>query len=347
MSSFNNLSTTTSSTTIQQISNATNSTIPSCFFPTGLKFYMCLLNVLICISSVLANVLFCLAVYKKETLHKLPMAFIVNLSITNIIISLLVPFFMFTYTVSFPNWPLGLIGNHLFNTVWAFSIVATFSNVTVIAFERYFAIYKPKFHERNRTRLRIGLVVFFIWFYCLAWSVGVYFSLKPILNVERYEWNVHHAVYYSLVGVNMGLPMFIIPVLYCLSRRRIGLMRRNSENYETKPLIKEEGQNEEEDKKSVESFKRSLLEVIMALFLVWIPILIMDCVYTELNNKCKVKIADLMNTFLPLNCFLNPILYSYGTREVAEYLKDLRNRFFNCCCRRRRLNISPESDPEA
>ena len=111
-------------------------------------------------------------------------------------------------------------------------------------------------------------------------------------------------------------------------------MRRCSESAETEtePLMGGEMQDENADRLSDKMFSKSMFHVIIAFFFVWIPIMIVDCLYTALNDKCNMKKVDLINTFLPLNCFLNPIFYLHGNREVAEYLNDLWKRLCCKCC---------------
>lgn len=300
------------STFVQQqkiLSNSSDFTpsSPVCHFSMNTKIFFCLVNVFACTLSILANVLFCCAVYRRPKLQKLSFVLLVSLSITDIIISLSVPFFLFTYTAFFPDWPLGHIGTDSFNSMWSFAIVAPFITVTAIAVERYFSINRRELYQKYWTKYTMGFIVLFIWLYSLLWVYGIASCFKHQAEiVERYHWNIHHGLYYTFIGINVGIPLFLIPFLYHLVRRHIKFLRGSSSN---NPI-------EESDK----AFTDSMMYVVVTLFIMWIPVLIVELFYTEFNDQCVVKIIDLINTFLSINCFLNPILYSYGNREVRKGL---------------------------
>ena len=60
----------------------------------------------------------------------------------------------------------------------------------------------------------LSLVLLFVYgstpWYGLCW----YIHLKPSRDIDRYLSNVDQSLYYTLIGINVGIPMFIIPALY-------------------------------------------------------------------------------------------------------------------------------------
>ena len=104
--------------------NSTTNVIQECYSLDAVaSVLLCLFNVLICMLSILTNVLFCLAVYNRPRLRNLSMVSLVSLSITGIVISLLALF-----VLSFPGRPLGLIDTpNASNAIWSFAVVAPVS----------------------------------------------------------------------------------------------------------------------------------------------------------------------------------------------------------------------------
>ena len=328
-------------------SNATNSsTSPpesECHFPIRIKIFFCLVNVFVFILSIVTNFLFCRAYFKRPKLRQSsPMVLLVNLSIIDMFISLCIPFFLFTYTAFFPNWPLGLIGTDLFNAIWSFAVVAPFTTVTAIALERYCFIKRREFHKSHCTPRKMKYLVLIIWIYSMGWVAGIASSFTHVENVDRYHWNTNHILYYIFFSINVLVPLVIIPILYCRSLRHIKWMRECTFSLELDETTSLLDNREMEDREK--AFTNSMIKVVFTLFIIWVPIFIVEFFYTEFNDECVVKIIDLINTFLSINCFLNPIIYSYGNQEVSAHLKDLKNRVFNSS-RRSPNDPIPLEDP--
>ena len=299
--------------------NSTTNVIQECYSLDAVaSVLLCLFNVLICMLSILTNVLFCLAVYNRPRLRNLSMVSLVSLSITGIVISLLALF-----VLSLPGRPLGLINTpNASNAIWSFAVVAPFTTITVIAFERYLVTNRREFYKKHYTPFNMGLTVLFIWMYSLIWVAVMASCLKHAKKVETYDWSMHHYLEFAFVGLNVGGPLVITSTLYYLIRRRVKWARKCVQSTrETTSLVNDNEMVEREI-----AFTNSTINVVIILFTLWIVILI----YAAFNHKCLIKIIYLVNTVLPLNCFLNPILYSYGNREVRTYLKDLKNRLCNC-----------------
>ena len=282
-------------------SNPTDSSIstppppPECQYFKNKSLYIvfCLMNVIV----IQINVMFCLDVYKRRQLHKLVL--FVNLSTTGIVISLFAPFI-----VPIPDQSLGLIDiQHAYNAIWSFAVVAHFTTITAIAFERYLVINRRSFHKKHSTPCKMGCVVLLIWFYSLVLVVFIAFCYKQVKNVERYVWSKHYALYYTFIGIQLFLSFLIILILHCLIRPRIKWMRecaRSSEG-ETTSLIKD-GDRERE-----KAFTNSIMIVAIILFALWIIILVFIAFY----SKCFITMVYLVNIILPINFFFfNPNLYS-------------------------------------
>ena len=80
-----------------------NSTINSCYYSLELKLTLCTLLSLTSLFSVVENVLLCAAVRHNKKLHKRSQVLIVNLSVTDLIIAVLLPAFEYGHVFAVPK----------------------------------------------------------------------------------------------------------------------------------------------------------------------------------------------------------------------------------------------------
>ena len=309
----------------QQISNSTNFPISSCLSletsPAEDVFLIlfCLFNVLICITVISTNILFCLAVYKRPKLHNLSMVLPVSLSIIGIIISLF-PIFVVIPLFYQPFGLFGLNGTvYTFNAIWSFAIVAPFTTITAIAFERYLVSNRREFHKKHYTKYTIGFVILIIWLYSLIWVAGIVIQLKE--NVERYNWT-EHVVFHIFFGIHTVVPLFIICVLSHLVQKRVKWMRECARSLE--------GENTPSDDeiKKEKMFTNAMFVLGFTLFIFWIFILGVTALFQRF--KCNLAMIALITTILPFNSNSPIILFLLRNQEVRIFIESLKNRICKC-----------------
>ena len=89
------------------IKMSNNSTINNCEYSVELKSALCTLLSLTSLLSLVENSLFCAIVRYNKKLHKRSQVLIVSLSVTDIIITLLLPPFEFGHILLYPRFPFG------------------------------------------------------------------------------------------------------------------------------------------------------------------------------------------------------------------------------------------------
>ena len=121
--------------------------------------------------------------------------------------------------------------------------------------------------------------------------------------------------------------MFTIPALNYLICRHV---KRSHEPFlsvhsgETTCLLVYDVMKERELK-----LTKTISKVVVALYGIWIPVLVLSLVYTRYSSLCFVKRIDVVGVILNnCNCTLNPILYSYKNAEIQKHLKDLKKEFY-------------------
>ena len=295
-----------------------------CWFPSATKTLLCLVLLTILSLSLIVNFGLIHAVYTRPRLQKLSMVLLVSLSISDLFTSLTVPFFEFVLIAFYPYWPFGLYGEYIFNPVRAFSLVAPFATGTAIILEKYIAINRHNLYVRFHTPFTVASVVACVWLYSLIWVVLIYLHLKPSRDIDRYLWNVDHGLYYTLIGINVGLPMFIIPVLYYFICRHV--KRSNKCFFSTASSTTSLICNVMREREI--KLTQTALIAIAALYAVWLPVIIIEINFTSYNSICTVKKIDLVSVSLTsFNCFLNPVLYLYKNGDIRKYLHEQRKLF--------------------
>ncbi|KAK9503423.1 hypothetical protein O3M35_009978 [Rhynocoris fuscipes] len=86
--------------------------------------------------------------------------FLVNLSISDLLMSLFNCVFNFTYMLD-SHWPFGSIYCTINNFVANVSVAASVFTLVAITLDRYMAIVRPLKHRMSRRKARIALVI--IW----------------------------------------------------------------------------------------------------------------------------------------------------------------------------------------
>ncbi|XP_066921095.1 rhodopsin, GQ-coupled-like [Clytia hemisphaerica] len=269
----------------------------NCSFNVYFKYTACPLLVVTSFASLIQNLLFCGIVWFDKALHRRSMILIVNLSVSGIIYSLTVPFFEFVHVYFYPVWPFGKLGTNLQNTAWIFSLILTFMTVTCITTERYLVTVRTGFYRAYVTSSSLGWIVFIIWIYSLAWTIIISLNFSPAFEY-RYVWNVPRTPYYIFLGIHLILPLAIIAVLYQRilnytrkSRRDVSLIGNQTISTEVR-LTKTVGL------------------VIGCLYGIWIPVVLIEAVYSFDFCDCVIKQIDTVGVILTaIDGFLVPILY--------------------------------------
>ena len=148
---------------------------------------------------------------------------------------------------------------------------------------------------------------------------------------DRYDWNVKPNFYYVFIGVNVGVPMFIIPAFYYRIWKHVMRSREqfnpsspsSSGSDESKSLLGFNFMQERELK-----LTRAMAKIIVTMYIVWMPVFVVEVIYAKFYSKCVVKKIDLISVVLTSSSgVLNPIIYSYKNAEIKKYLDDLKKLF--------------------
>ena len=308
-----------------------NSTINSCHYSLELKLTLCTLLSLTSLFSVVENVLLCAVVRHNKKLHKRSQVLIVNLSVTDLIIAVLLPAFECGHVLLYPKFLFGKFGSIFTRSIWMFSIVQPSTTAFTIACERYLVLSGNKLYLNHCTKRTLALVISSMWLYSIVWVLVIAFNLT---------YTTQHLVpprlYYAYLGVHVGIPILVIPLIYIKIYMYVNRSREHILELSRTTILM-----------SVEiRLAKTMGIIISLLYLIWLPVLVIEVLRSNNFNECTIKKVDSFNVWLTcLNGCLDPLVYSFRSSEVKESLKVLKQRVkdfckSSCCSHSRAINTA-------
>ena len=303
--------------------NSTNETA-DCTFELDFRIPISVLFSATYLLSVSENILVTVVICVDKKLRRPSNGYLLSLALTDICISIgLIPMEM-TYVWSYPHWPLGSRGTHVFNSLWLFSVTSSFLTLLVITVDRYRAVMSLVRYKEVVSWRRTFVIIGLVWLYVVV-VVGLMsaFAFNPTSG-KTYEWNVKYKFYYAFLAVHIVLPLLIISVLYykiykkAVENRQQLLSRgRVHPGTTASPDIVGETRLEVKMAKTV-GF------VFMFLVIVWIPVLILELFWATRSQSCVIKHLGVASLWL--NCsngMINPVVYSLRNKDFRRAMRQL------------------------
>ena len=111
----------------------------------------------------------------------------------------------------------------------------------------------------------------------------------------------------AFLGIHIIIPIEVIPFVYT---QIILTVRNSSANTGMKHVIS----------RDITLAKKFTL-VISILFFLWVPTVILDLIYNKYPKNCIFKQLGSVGIWLSyVNSAVNPIIHSYGNKEINKYI---------------------------
>ena len=220
----------------------------------------------------------CCSTSKK--LHKRSQVLIVNLSVTDLIIAALLPAFECGHVLLYPKFLFGKFGSIFTRSIWMFSIVQPSTTAFMIACERYLVLSGNKLYLNHCTKRTLALVIASMWSYSIVWVLVIAFNLT---------YTTQHLVpprlYYAYLGVHVGIPVLVIPLIYIKIYMHVNKSREHILELSRTTILM-----------SVKiRLAKTMGIIISLLYLIWLPVLVIEVLRSHNFNECTIKKERLVN----------------------------------------------------
>ncbi|XP_028390939.1 alpha-1B adrenergic receptor-like [Dendronephthya gigantea] len=265
------------------------------------------------------NILICVAVVCSPLREIKSNWFLVGLSVADMFTSITITPLQILEVWASPHWPLGAIGVDTYNSLWNFCLIVPFLTVLAITIDRFLVIVKERSVFQKLSLKWVFISLTCIWLYsCLIVALlALSFDQAPS---NEYAWNVPYEYYYPFLAIHVLLPLLIICYCYIriLMTVRLTSQQFSSVLSSSFPLPNSKRLYEIKLAKTVGY-------VVLALVVVWIPVLAMEVVYAlESGDSCLVKKIGIFSVWLTCtNGVINPLIYSMRSKQFKIVLKKL------------------------
>ncbi|KFO74097.1 G-protein coupled receptor 1, partial [Cuculus canorus] len=241
---------------------------------------------------------------------------ILNLAVADVLILITLPIWIYSFADS---WVFGVTFCKILVFVIYCSMYASIFLITALSLERLMAVFYPFTIQRCKTKLKIVLVMFFIWF--LSISFGI--SVVPFQETEEMNGRLlctcrnyssdRQKVSYLLLETLAGfvIPFLIICTCYLCVARRISRMTY----------------------KSKRRSERLITSIVVAFILCWFPhhlFNILDIISIQIeysNEEMSLALDEIVGrgvyisgALVFISSCVNPLLYAFAARRFQNHL---------------------------
>ncbi|NXR14013.1 GPR1 protein, partial [Semnornis frantzii] len=243
---------------------------------------------------------------------------IMNLAIADILVLITLPIWIYSFADS---WVFGVAFCKILVFIIYCSIMyASIFLITALSLERLMAVFYPFTIQRYKTKGKISIIMFLIWFLSIAFGI----SVIPFQETEEINNRLHctcrnyssagQKVSYLLLETLAGfaIPFLIICACYVCVARRISRM-----TYQSK-----------------QRSECLIASVVVAFFLCWFPhhlfnILDIISVQIEHSNEEMSLALDaivgrgvyISGALVFISSCINPLLYAFAARRFQNHLR--------------------------
>ncbi|XP_040851024.1 chemokine XC receptor 1 [Ochotona curzoniae] len=266
---------------------------------------------LVSILSLVGNSLVLLVLIKFENLESLTNLFILNLCLSDLVFSCLLPIWILDLHSS---WMLGEFMCKLFNMAFSISLYSSIFFLTIMTIHRYLSVVSPISSLRVHTlRCRV-LMTTAIWVASLLSSIGDTIFHKVVSNDCKYSEQWAHLA--SVYQHNIFFLLSMAIILFCYIQILRTLFRSPS--------------------KRRHRTVRLIFTIVTAYFLSWAPYNLIMFLKTLLKigviKSCQVSqqldLAELISRYVAFShCCINPVLYVFVGIKFRRHLNTLLRQF--------------------
>ncbi|NP_001306795.1 neuropeptide Y receptor type 1 [Callorhinchus milii] len=313
-----------------------------CQAPTAVIFTLALAYSAVIILGVSGNLMLITIIMKQKEMHNVTNILIVNLSISDLLITLMCLPFTFVYTFM-DHWVFGKAMCKMNSMIQCISITVSVFSLVLIAIERHQLIINPRGWRPNNKHAYVSIATMWV----LALLASLPFLLfqvltdEPLQNVPNYwenfagkyvcldQWpseNQRLAYTTCLLVVQYFGPLCFIFI--CYLKIYIRLKRRN----DMMDKMRENKSRADENRR----ITIMLISIVVAFAICWLPLNIFNAVFDwkhEAITNCHHNlIFSICHLTAMLSTCVNPVFYGFLNKN---FQRDLHVILRYCKCSRR------------
>ena len=271
--------------------------------------------------STILNVLVCLVVLRNKPLWTTTNAFIVSLSIADLLsAAVLIPLFIFEW-VAVPTYA---ISGYLI----AFILLASIANLGAVTYERYVALTRPLYYRSIMSKRKVTVII------ALSWAVPFTIALLPLAWQADTTARAHQIYLLVTIFACVLLPCLSMVVIYVrllrVVRRFIRRNRRRSSS----------GNRTGERAGREEKAARVFALIFASFLLCWLPLIYINvCDAFRMHALISPPVLFMSFYTLLLNTVLDPFIYAFFKKDINQFLR----RQISCCGKKNNSSKDPKS----
>ncbi|XP_020296166.1 tachykinin-like peptides receptor 86C [Pseudomyrmex gracilis] len=311
--------------------------------PWWQKFFWSLVYAVILLVATGGNIIVIWIVLAHRRMRTVTNCFLVNLSVADLMMSLLNCAFNFIFLLN-SNWPFGVVYCTINNFVAHVTVASSVFTLVVISCDRYMAIMYPLQHRNSRKKTVITLIL--IWSFSSALAIPC--LLYSTTTSRRYRGSTRTSCYLSwpdggylnsrteycynilFLLLTYLIPMTVMIVCYsCMGRKLWGSQS-----------IGEQTHNQKESINSKRKVVKMFIIVVIIFAVCWMPyqgFFIFVYHHRSFVEKSYVQHVYLSFYWLAMsNSMVNPIIYYWMNNRFRVYFELI---ICKCYCVMGRTNV--------
>lgn len=253
--------------------------------------------VVVIVMSSIENLMLWFVFITKEKLRSIAIGYLISLSVSDFITAASLAWLEIVYVHDYPEWIFGEMGSFVVNGFWCFSLVNPFTHIVFITIDRYRAVTSATLYSQGKSwRSELGKIGI-IWVYSIGICLLFAFYFSPASD-DYYEWNVLPEWYYPFIAVHIVIPLVIGTTMYVKMVAHVSQHRKETKNLSENRSLKEF------------QFARAVAIIIVFLYVVWIPVIAVECIYALYAHTCLIAQMGTISVWLTCTSgVINPIIF--------------------------------------
>ena len=298
----------------------------------------------IVISSLLGNSLVICAVFQRQRMRTITNYLIVNVSISDLLYTIVVTPPQIVQIFGLYNWALGgfaiaTLFCKVINYLQLTFVTSSLLTLAALALDRYFAVISPL--KRTITKPVFAGILCAIWLIAAAVCSPILYSMRVVdksgtlscaeiwVDDEEKSLAASRGYTITLFVVMYCVPLLTMSILYSRISWFLWLRRTPGTQLEA---------NQRKAEKSKKKVVKMLITVVFAFICCWLPLQVVTFVVFYVSAAVSPGLYFLCETLMRINACLNPLIYAVFSENYREAFKDV---VLSCVYGRRKFQRVP------